>query len=179
MSPTNLCRCGQEPTRPGKTEGILCAKKKEEQRKQRSQARIVAGLCTRCGQEPLMSKTMGINCILKRTAGRYLDDYSKHLELINLLLQQNYCCFLCNEMLLLGKNANVGHRTAKTRALFKELTVNDFYWICDVCNRLMGEMTHDEFLVVNRALFDMHINNITPDAFVLQVRKICKHLKLR
>lgn len=159
-----------------------------ETRKLRQQRHIDNGICSTCGNEPLVGNNKrGRRCIAKAAAAHNLPTASYGDKLIEKLdVLQHGRCAACGDEVKLGNNAALGHffaisRSGMTRKqLRKKTSLNDLMWLCQPCNDLQGQSSWEEFKDYCKILYKHNITrpDLQTDLYAIQGIKVYNNLKL-
>lgn len=171
--------------------------------------RISKDLCIKCEKEPLLSKTLGKNCLSKKLASDHLGSARRVSEIFQLCDSQDGRCGGCGIEIEIGVNTIVGHKDAITRSplylrrikeivnpskkdleklnkevrkeLAKNAKIEDICLLCTTCSKFQDVNSWKEFEDRACLMYDHNINqkDLEMDDYACHWIKICLNLKLR
>jgi len=165
---------------PGKAQCNSCANSDKKAKQELTIERNKNGLCE-CGQEEVYpNKTVGKICIIKMAARRHLGSTSEYPKLLALYERQKGHCDLCNDPIIVGDNANIGHKLAASRIGKRRTEIINLYWICETCNSLQGQYHYHEFLCFVQSVYTINmsrnLDDLQNDFVAMHLIKIYHHM---
>ncbi len=141
---TGLCRGCGKPNENGHFSCPDCRKRQSEREKTTKQSRIAAGLCPRCGETALPDSQLCRRCYFYKVATETLKDARKALPIAALFDEQHERCVYTDELLILGVNASIDHKTPQCRG--GGHNIENLQWVTKRINSNKFNLTHDEFV---------------------------------
>ncbi len=121
-----------------------CRKQQRELSKARRKALVAEGRCSLCRTNQLAPEGKRCTlCVMKMHARRWLGSPERWPELQGLLALQNNRCAYSGEVLVVGGNASLDHKTP--RSLGGENCIENLQWVTWQINRMKSNMTDDQF----------------------------------
>jgi hypothetical protein len=146
---SGICRsCKKREIIDGKHFCQPCHEKSLQRLKLMSQFRKEAGLCYKCGKEPLDGFCYCEICYYKSKSQTYFGNIDHWKEFRDLLASQGGRCIYSGRLLSIGVDAEIDHRIPKTRGGKNEMA--NFQFLHTYVNRMKMDHTHEEFLSLIR-----------------------------
>jgi 5-methylcytosine-specific restriction endonuclease McrA len=164
MAKGNCVTCWKPNPRKGLRECGPCAARSTKRAKARDERYKKEGCCRTCGQtEGLLFSTVTNftheqsritcpDCWYRRIANSHGMSTKDWPVLRDLLVAQNRRCAYSRDVLVLGQNMSLDHKTPTSRGGGNE--PSNLQWVTWRVNLMKSDMTHEEFLHMCRRIAD-------------------------
>ena len=142
---------------PRDTSHKACSACREEMRGTSSRRRAAFaadGKCVQCGQSRTGPSLYCDEHILKNAARNWLGSSRHWRKLAELLTAQGGRCAYSGEILVLGGNASIDHKTPRSRGGTNDLA--NVQWVTWTVNRVKTDLTHEEFVSLCEQVCRLH-----------------------
>lgn len=116
-------------------------------------------LCRFCKNISLKNQKTCSECYLKTFALNRLGDRSFANGLLDLLMKQDFKCYLTGKELVLGDNASIDHFIPVSLRPDLKHDFDNIRWCDKAINRLKNDFTYEELLKICKCILEYNFEN--------------------